>query len=541
MFITTVSPNTIDDRIAAESNAPEFAECALKLARCGLTLRKLGDIVTSPINNSIRDVAEAYQQEGGTIPLFRPADIKGVWLDVKSALRVSSQFEAEHEKARVVPGNIVIAAAGTVARAARVPNGIAYGAINGSCARVVVPGEADGFVLAYLTSRHGFLSLMRWAVGSVQKHLNLEDIPRVTVPWPDQVVLRYFGDKVRQAERLQSRAENLLTSATGLVDLLIDGAMTEDEIKAHDIDRGWLASPQQQDTFGRAKHARTKFVDLTNRIDAWYYQPHLVAAYQKIKASGNCQNLAEVIDNDRDVKGGATPLGAEYLSSGTVRFYRTSEVSGMAVHAAHAVFISDEQDREMARSRLADGDVLLTITGADFGHAGVITKRHLPGNISQHSVRFRPTIDASYLVAYLESSYGQRMIWRQAYGATRPAIDYPGVKSLLIRVPDPAVQKVIGDAVRSGVLARDCASWLVSGAKLLVEALIEGKITEDELVIAQKALERGDRAIDQAILSRLTEDGIDVVGKPPLFLDLDALYSVIDETQRNQPSSGDAA
>jgi hypothetical protein len=481
---------------------------------------------------------------GHGVRMIRCVDISGLSVKSSEVLWVSHEIARPYSRSSVLPRDVLIGIAGSLGCIAVVPREIEPANLNQSVARLranIGDGEDPEWIAAFLASSYGQAILLRRSVGSVQQHLNLGDLPEIPVVNPASTVRKYVGEKVRQAERLRAKAQNLLTSATRLVDLLIDGEMTEDQIKAHDFDHGRLASPQQQDHCRRAKHARTRHVELTNRIDAWYYQPHLVSAYQKIKASGNCQILADVIDNDRDVKGGATPLGAEYIAGGTVRFYRTSEVSGLAVHSAHAVFISEEQDRAMTRSRLAEGDVLLTITGADFGHAGVITKRHLPGNISQHSVRFRPTIDPSYLVAYLESSYGQRMIWRQAYGATRPAIDYPGVKSLLIRVPDPAVQTVIGDAVRSGVLARDCASWLVSGAKLLVEALIEGKVTEDELVNAQKALERGDRAIDHAILSRLTEDGIDVADKPPLFADLDALYAIIDEAQRTQPSSGDTA
>ena len=458
---------------------------------------------------------------------------------------ISAECNSAMKRSQVKCGDVLINLVGaSIGRAAVYPFADSAN-VNQAVGRIRFTRNEDEinprYVASWINTSHAQALIFAEQSGQARDNFDLHQVRELLVPSVAPLGQKYIGDKVRQAELLRAKAENLLVSATRLVDLLIDRAITEEEITAGGIDHGRVASPQQHDHSACAKHTRTRCGELTNRIDAWYYQPHLVAACQKIRDSGNCQTLADVIDGERDVKGGATPLGAEYLPSGNVRFYRSSEVSGLAVHAADAVFITDEQDRELARSRLADGDVLLTITGADFGHAGAIAKRHLPGNISQHSVRFRPTIDESYLVAYLESSYGQLMIWRQAYGATRPAIDYPGVKSLLVRVPDPSVQKIIGDAVRSGVLARDCAMSLTAGAKLLVEALIEGKITEDELVDAQQALERGDQALDRAILSRLTEDGIDVAGQPQLFADLDALYTAIDEAQRTQPSNGDAA
>jgi type I restriction enzyme S subunit len=65
----------------------------------------------------------------------------------------------------------------------------------------------------------------------------------------------------------------------------------------------------------------------------------------------------------------------------------------------------------------------------------------------------------------------------------------------------------------------------------LIEALIEGKVTEAELVNAQEALERGDKTADRALLSRLTRKGVDVSGEPPLFPDLDALYALLAQTE----------
>ena len=75
------------------------------------------------------------------------------------------------------------------------------------------------------------------------------------------------------------------------------------------------------------------------------------------------------------------------------------------------------------------------------------------------------------------------------------------------------------------------AEKITSSAKLLVEALIEGKVTEAELVAAHEALERGDDTADRALLRRLTRNGLDIAGQPPLFPDLDALYTLLAQTR----------
>ena len=196
------------------------------------------------------------------------------------------------------------------------------------------------------------------------------------------------------------------------------------------------------------------------RIDAWHYQPKLQNQIDKIKQNIGAIFLNDVIDKSRGVASGATPLGANYLKNGKVKFYRTSEVEGMFLDSEKAVYISEDDDEKLARSRLKAGDILLTITGAKFGKSAVVSDSHLPGNISQHSVRFHPKpelIDNYFLVAYLNSDIGQDVIWREAYGATRPAIDFPSVRALTIPKVNLVTQKYIGDKVRQAELLREWA------------------------------------------------------------------------------------
>jgi hypothetical protein len=75
---------------------------------------------------------------------------------------------------------------------------------------------------------------------------------------------------------------------------------------------------------------------------------------------------------------------------------------------------------------------------------------------------------------------------------------------------------------------RESADDLVLTARLLVEALIERKVTEAELVAAHN-----DPEADASLLSRLTAKGLDAADADPLFDDLARLCELIDEaTQR---------
>lgn len=284
-----------------------------------------------------------------------------------------------------------------------------------------------------------------------------------------------------------------------------------------------------------------------SRLDPWHYQPSFLDAEGKVRSSGRCSYLGEVLDKSRGVAGGATPLGAEYASSGRVRFYRTADVRNLSIQLDDAVFISDEQDEALARSRLAKGDMVLTITGVYFGQTAVVGDRHVPGNISQHSVRFAvEQVDSHYLVAYFSSVFGQSVIWRRAYGATRPAIDYPGIQSLLIRLPDSAVQKYIGDKVRIAEQLRAFGNEWMNNGRAVVELVNDGQLSPIDLENDQfswstivSRLASPHTAIDakhDRVDSRLLGDRIDSWYYKPEFVRGDSQLQAIRELGIETPT-----
>lgn len=204
----------------------------------------------------------------------------------------------------------------------------------------------------------------------------------------------------------------------------------------------------------------------SRRLDAWHYQPSFEVELDKIEKTIGLSTLEDNIDVARGVAGGATPLGANYLNIGRVKFYRTSEVDNLFLDSDSAVFISNEDDEKLKRSRLKKNDILLTITGAKFGKSAVVNSKHLPGNISQHSVRFspKPNIDSYWLIAYLNCKFGQISIWKEAYGATRPAIDFPSIRSLAVPQLKGNAQIYIGNKVRQAELLSLWAKQLLKQA-----------------------------------------------------------------------------
>lgn len=143
----------------------------------------------------------------------------------------------------------------------------------------------------------------------------------------------------------------------------------------------------------------------------------------------------------------------------------------------------------------------------------------------------REMVPASYVRTYLETKLGYVKIQSTIRGIT--AHSYPDdVKLLDIYIPDiPSDQKEAWFNQDTRLIcagnATESAYYLTTAAKILVEALIEGQLTEEQLIQAQQALEDGDNTRDKAILNKLSSEGYAVEGATPLFSDVDELYRLL--------------
>lgn len=117
--------------------------------------------------------------------------------------------------------------------------------------------------------------------------------------------------------------------------------------------------------------------------------------------------------------------------------------------------------------------------------------------------------------------------WQFSTGTTMPGINQENLQNILI--PDFSACDIeqFNSIHENRYEAKKSADLLTDTAKTLVEALIEGQLTEQQLIQAQQALEDGDNSLDQAILSKLSAEGYAIEGATPLFSDMDELYRLL--------------
>lgn len=169
----------------------------------------------------------------------------------------------------------------------------------------------------------------------------------------------------------------------------------------------------------------------SKRIDSEYFKKEYLENEVIIKMKDDYAFLENFIAK---MTGGATPLGADYPDKG-IPFLRVQNIMQNYFNLEDIVYISQQDDEYLKRSRLKFNDVLLTITGISYGKSAVVERDLVGANINQHSVKIEvKNINPYFLSTFLNSKFGKLQSDKKITGVTRPALDYQTIKKFLIPI-----------------------------------------------------------------------------------------------------------
>ncbi|EPP8232788.1 restriction endonuclease subunit S [Escherichia coli] len=495
-----VNSNLLEDRLDAEFYS-------LEQIKNHKTLQDYGVIPLSAYCNGINvgytgELTSVYRDQGTT--LYRVSDINGIFLSNDDVNYVPDDFATNNSQIWIRDNDIVFAAVGnTIGKVAlktvSIPDGVCSRAL--MIARPLTEKVNPSFLIAYLATKYAQKSLLRGISGSAQPVLNTPLIANLPVISAESLSQKYIGDKVRQAEQLRAWAKRL---ALSIEDLLTS---SDDYLSA-------CRTPEKKIT-------RPQLSDLSNRLDPKYYGNKAIAVHRFTRKTGT--PLAALI---KSVANGFEERS--FIENG-LAYITVSEVSSGRLDAQSAPKISKSIDVPQ-KAVIHETCVLVVRTGS----IGTAVKVHALDKgcaISSHLIRleFEDEETAAAVAVFLNSSAGKVLLHKISYGAVQPQI---GQEELLaLNIPEYVLNEKTQclALLNSYELAIRASKSLTVSAKNLVEALIEGQLTEQQLIQAQQALEDGDNSLDQAILSKLSAEGYAIEGATPLFSDVDELYSLLEE------------
>jgi type I restriction enzyme, S subunit len=355
------------------------------------------------------------------------------------------------------------------------------------------------FIGSFLTSWWGERLIEQGISGStgqlklVQNHV--ADLPIIL---PDSKVQVYIGDKVRQAERLRYRSRILDKSINNIYDR-----------KLYELG------------YEKVLPKKAYRITLKERLDPLYYNPQFTGVFDSDWFIKKSEPLINFIQNGSY---GVLPDSKTY-GTGTETLLTASDLRNcnFDFNVGISVPISQVSNKGLVKLN----EILLEIKGAieQCSVASSLAEgKYVNGSVFRFSTQ---NIETGYLAFYLKSHIKQKYCSREAVNNIIQYLNLECIKSLpVLRLEATTENQISVDFL----LSRDLLMFghlLTTAAKLLVEALIEGKLSETDLKAAQEGLEKGDTTLDREILDRLTRKGIDFPNEPPLFPDLDALYAAL--------------
>lgn len=499
MFINRISPHEIvKHRIDAEYYSPEKMEQLTALRRLCTkwkSLDALCEFITDGTHQTPNYTASGFRFLSST-------NIGESQIDFEKTKFVSETafIELKRTKCSPIPGDILISKNGKVGTASVYREGYPAVGLFVSVALLRYQAQLDSdFVCAFLNSNGGQWQFKRAAKTGVITNLHLEEIREVEIPILDDSVQKYIGDKVRQAEQLRAWAKR----CRGKINDYFDGLFTGIS----------LTKPEHH-------HTRVSLDILVPRLNAEYYSDHYTQVEKglldrfgklttlgrlaptvraKVRPAADC-TYKEIGDLD---------VGKGAFSSGT--FYKYGE----APNNAQRIF--DE------------GDVAVSTRRPNRGAVAVIEESSSTTFYSVFLARLKPKNKnfGYWLKEFLRHDAGKLLLLQRCTWTTYPVISEDDIET--IPVPEiPNDWDFVARLSRQSVELEAFATNLTTSAKTLVEALIEGQLTEQQLIQAQQALGDGDNSLDQAVLSKLSSEGYGIEGATPLFSDIDELYRLLE-------------
>jgi type I restriction enzyme S subunit len=473
--INRVTPDKIQDFLTAQTYRPEITKAKEDIK--ALPWVFLQHVCKRPIRQG---KSPSYADDTGLL-CIKPKNTNEMIVSLEELSYIQPASKDEVAGQRLQRGDIVItrSGSGTIGRASIfLSDEEVY---TNDHLFIVRTDSADShYTCAFLNTYWGHRLLEAGISGSTgQLNLSNEHIKGITLYTPAELVQKYIGDKVRQAERLRAWAKASIASADSII---------ADKFQ-HKLASSMTHCPRRLPT------------TLLSTISLGPEFARATEGQEKFEASSPLVKFTEFCKCGE-------PIRSEDRVLGIYPYYG----------ASGPIDVHDEYN--------FDGEFLIVAQDGSIGCAN-IARGKIWANNHVWVVRIKSDYDPDAICRFLAMHFPY---WK---GVTTGSV-VPKVTSenlLNVKVPDSiATDTEIGDYLRSADLAVRCSMALTNAAKLLVEALIEGQLTEAELLTAEKALQAGNGRLDRVILSRLNTDGIDGQG-PALFGDLDELYHLLTQAE----------
>jgi len=344
----------------------------------------------------------------------------------------------------VEKGWILLTCSGTVGRTIIATKQISECILSHDIIRIIPERRLTGYIYAYLNTWIGQAFLTKDQYGATVKHIEPEHVANIPIPRIPEIE-KEIHKKIMKAHEMIEKAQELLLEAERMI---------YTELGLPEIDEDKIEYFGGED--GRIAKAFTiSSRELEYRLDASYHAPivkevknKLYTSHYKVK---KVQELADVFHLPTYKRIYVKPSKGYPIISGShlniIKPFDLKYISSLSFKN------TDELQKYVVRY----GWILITERGT-IGVCSLVSKSQ-DGWLASHNIlRIIPKkINNGYLLAYLNSEYGQIQLKFAGLGAVVSVLDPQDVNNTLIPIPSKDVQDEIGNRVIQAYDLRDSA------------------------------------------------------------------------------------
>ena len=446
-------------------------------------------------------VERYYSEAADSIPYISGKVIKSFNIDLDECQRISlDSHKNELTKSALKPTDVLVIRKGDMGNACVVPSEVNEANCSSEVIYLKMKASSDPYYLvSYLNCDQGQKAFKRLGRGTIIPGVSLLDVPRLPIPKVSEFVQKYIGDKVRQAEQLRAWAMLLRTS-----------------VDAH------LNSLNLPINEPPALLNRVSAQTMEDRLDPRPYRTHYLCLVREIEKLPH-DSISTLVE----LASGCPVSSNDFLENSGIPLVRIRNI-GFDDFIGLDTGVSQDVYQDATKYQAKDKMIVVGMDG--IFRSQFFISDELPMLVNQRVAMLSPqNIRGELLTHWLNRPEGQMQLNQWAVKTTVEHTSLSDIGRVLIPRLDKSLENKLADYLLNARLAYRYAKFLTQVAKTLVEALIEGQLTEQQLIQAQQALEDGDNSFDQAILSKLSAEGYAIEGATPLFSDVDELYSLLEE------------
>jgi type I restriction enzyme S subunit len=179
---------------------------------------------------------------------------------------------------------------------------------------------------------------------------------------------------------------------------------------------------------------------------------------------------------------------AEFYAPSGPGFIRAQNIRFGKLRLDDLAYVNPPSNSEGSRTQVAQGDLLIVITGAGVTNPALLDREMGEAYVSQHVGLVRPSdgqISRWLLLCLMADAGGRGELVERAYGAGKPGLNLDNIRSLSVPLPPLAEQRRIVAKVDTLMALCDrLDASLVSGEdtrRCLLDALLAEAVTREEI------------------------------------------------------------